>query len=186
MDFMIELIRRIKFWIQADRLGPDIPLTHWKLFFPKKARKLCVKMFKKFDDGAEFRPGSYAINCTKISIGKRVVIRPNTMLFGSSNITIEDGVLIGSGVHIYTANHNFENPNIPIIDQLHSPGKDVLLKKGCWIGANVTILPGITIGINSVVGAGSIVTKDIPSYTVAVGNPACVIKKILPVILEET
>lgn len=174
----MELFKRILFWNNADRIGPDIPTTHWKLFFPRKARKFCVEKFKEFDEGAEFRPGAYAVNCCRISIGKRVVIRPNTMLFGSSNITIEDGVLIGSGVHVYTANHNFSNPNIPIIDQMHSPGKGVRLKKGCWIGANVIILPGVTIGINSVVGAGSIVTKNVPDRVVVAGNPAKQIKKI--------
>ena len=92
-------------------------------------------------------------------------------------ITIEEGVMMGSGVQIYVANHRFADPNIPIIDQGHESSKSVLLRKGCWIGANAIILPGVEIGENSVVGAGSIVSKSIPPKVLAVGNPAKVIRK---------
>ncbi|MDG5490140.1 acyltransferase [Psychroserpens sp. SPM9] len=175
-----DLINKRKFDKSADRLGPDIPFTHWKLFFKKSMLKLCKKKFKSFSDSSEFRPGAYAVVCSKISIGERVVIRPGTMLFADprengAGITIEDDVLIGSCVHFYVGNHNFENPNIPIINQGHTDSQPILLKKGCWVGANVTILPGVEIGENSVVGAGSVVTKSIPSGVVAVGNPAKVI-----------
>jgi len=175
---MMEFFKRIKFWNNADRLGPDIPTTYWKLFFPKKAKKLCKKKFKYFGEGAEFRPGAYAINCSKISIGSRVVLRPTTMLFGNGPIIIEDDVMLGSGVHIYTANHDFSNPNISIIDQGHSDSKKVILKRGCWLGANVIILPGVIIGYNSIVAAGSIVIKDVPDYSLVAGNPAIVIRSL--------
>ncbi|WP_312364794.1 DapH/DapD/GlmU-related protein [Sphingobacterium sp.] len=95
------------------------------------------------------------------------------------SIVIEDDVMIGSGVHIYVNNHKFDDITIPIIDQGYYPDLPVILKKGCWIGANTIILPGVTIGENSVVGAGSVVTKSIPKNVVAVGNPAKVLKSIL-------
>ncbi|HIP50806.1 MAG TPA: acyltransferase, partial [Campylobacterales bacterium] len=125
----------------------------------------------------------YAITCSKISLGKRVVIRPNTMLFadpreGNGFINIEDDVMIGSGVHIYVSNHRYDLKNKNIIEQGHHEAKDVYLKKGCWIGANSIILAGVTVGENSVIGAGSIVTKDIPSNVVYAGNPAQLIKDI--------
>lgn len=178
----MELFSRIKYWNQVDRLGPDIPTTHYKLYFKKRGRKLCKIKFKLFDEDAEFRPGAYAIACSKISIGKRVVIRPNTMLFAEpiyegGYIYIEDDVLIGSGVQIYTTNHNYTNPDILIINQ-GSTVKDVILKKGCWVGANAIILPGITIGENSVVAAGSIVTKSVPDKVLVAGNPAKIIKEL--------
>lgn len=179
---IFELFSRLKFWKNTDRLGPDIVGTHYKLFFKKEGRKLCEKKFQFFGEGAEFRPGAYAVACSKISIGKRVVIRPGTMLFAEpiyegGYINIEDDVLIGSGVHIYTTNHNFSNPNILIINQ-GSTVKDVFLRKGCWIGANAILLPGVIIGQNSVVAAGSIVTKNIPNNVVVAGNPAKIIKEI--------
>jgi acetyltransferase-like isoleucine patch superfamily enzyme len=180
---MFEILRRIQFWEKADRLGPDILSTHLRLYFKPSMLKLCQRKFKFFDSTAEFRPGAYAVSCSKISLGKRVIIRPGCVLMADPRedghgITIEDDVLLGHGVHIYVSNHSFQNPQIPIIDQGSSESKLVILKKGCWIGANAIILPGVTIGENSVVGAGSIVTTNIPDRVVAVGNPAKVIKKI--------
>lgn len=177
------LWRRIRYWNAADRIGPDIPSTHWKLHLQSTMLKLCKQKFNNFHHTAEFRPGAYAIGCSRISIGKHVVIRPTSMLFADpegvgADIIIEDDVLIGSGVHIYVTTHKYDAPDIPIINQGFFQSKDVVLKKGCWIGANSVILPGVTIGENAVVGAGSIVTTDIPAKTVAVGNPAKVIKEI--------
>jgi len=181
--FLSQLFQKIKFDRGADRIGPDIPFTHYKLFFKQSMIKLCKSKFKYFGERAEFRPGAYAVACSKISIGSRVVIRPATMMFADpradgAGITIEDDVLVGSGVHFYVGNHAFTDANIPIIDQGHFPSKPILLKKGCWIGANAIILPGVTIGNNSVIGAGSVVTKSIPDRVVAAGNPAKVLKNI--------
>jgi acetyltransferase-like isoleucine patch superfamily enzyme len=178
-----ELMQRIRFWKEADRIGPDIPYTHWRLHFKSTMLKLCKEKFRNFDDSAEFRPGAYAICCSKISLGKRVVVRPTSMLFadpreGGAGITIEDDVMMGSGVHIYVNNHRFDSPDIPIIDQGHYVSEPVVLQKGCWLGANVIVLPGVTIGENSVVGAGSLVTRSIPACHLAAGNPARIIKNI--------
>lgn len=180
---LVEIIKRFRFYARADRVGPDIPLTHWRLHFNSTMRKLCERKFARFGVDASFRPGAYAIGCSKIEIGRRVVIRPGTMLFADSStedasIIIEDDVLVGSSVHIYTGNHRFDDTSKPIIDQGHYPSKKVCLRKGCWIGANVTILPGVEIGQNSVIGAGSIVSKSIPSKVVAIGNPARIIKNL--------
>ncbi len=180
--FLRELLERIRFWRAADRIGPDIPWTHWRLHFRSTQRALCQRRFKRFPASAEFRPGAYAVACSKIEIGERVVIRPGTMLFANPDydgpgIVIEDDVLIGSGVHIYNANHAFKDPGKPIIDQGHSPARTVTLRRGCWIGANVTILAGVEVGENAVIGAGSVVTKSIPAHAVAVGNPAQLLSK---------
>lgn len=170
-----EIYQRYKFWKSADRIGPDIPLTHWKLHFKSQMLKLCKHKFKHFDDTAEFRPGAYAIACSKISIGKRVIIRPCTMLFADprengAEIIIEDDVMIGSGVHFYVHNHRFNDPCIPIIDQGYCNSKPILIKRGSWIGANTIILPGVTIGINSVIGAGSVINKSIPDRMIVLHN----------------
>lgn len=181
--FLSELLQRVRFWKAADRIGPDIPYTHWRLHFKTTMLRLCKEKFAHFDDSADFRPGAYAICCSKISLGKRVVVRPTTMLFadpreGGAGIAIEDDVMMGSGVHLYVNNHRFDSPDIPIIDQGHYVSEPVVLKKGCWLGANVIVLPGVTIGENSVIGAGSLVTRSVPDGVLAAGNPARVIRKI--------
>jgi len=181
-----EFISRLKFWRKADRIGPDIPLTHWRLYFKKTMRELCIKKFKSFGEGSEFRPGAYAINCSRISIGADVVIRPNTMLFadnrpGGAEIIIEDKVSIGSGVHFISCNHMFSKKNMAIYDQgFNKPNASdsIILKRGCWVGANTIILPGVQIAENSVVGAGTIATKSVPPNVVFAGNPGKIIKKI--------
>ena len=177
------LIERIKFWNNADRIGPDMLTTYWMIFFKKKMLKLCKKKFKYFSDSAEVRPGAYIVGCSRISIGDRVVIRPGSMIHGESSnlelsIDIQDNVMLGSGCHIYVSNHSFSDPEVPLMEQGHDLSKLVTIKKNAWLGANVIVLPGVTIGENTVVGAGSIVTKSLPSRVVAAGNPARIIKKI--------
>lgn len=183
MVIVKELFERIRYWRNADRLGPDIPWTHWRLHFKGTMVQHCRNRFAHFGEGAEFRPGAYAVVCSKIEIGSRVIIRPSTMLLADprphgAGITIEDDVMLGSGVHIYVSNHRFDNPDLPIIDQGHSASKQVVLRRGCWIGANSILLPGVEIGENAIVGAGSIVTKSVPPRVLAVGNPAKVMRMI--------
>jgi acetyltransferase-like isoleucine patch superfamily enzyme len=181
---LIRTFKKIQFWIKSDRIGPDIPINHWKLYFNKSMFKLCKKKFKYFHPTASFRPGAYAIACSNISLGANVTIRPGTMLHGDpcdngAEIIIEDHVLIGSGVHIYVDNHSFEDVSRPILEQGWRPAKPVTIKEGAWIGANAIILAGVTVGKNAVIGAGSIVTKNIPDFSVAAGVPARVIKELL-------
>lgn len=180
--FIIELANRIKFWKNADRLGPDMPYTHWRLHFKSTMRKLCGKKFKYFGEAAEVRPGAHIICCSKISLGKRVVIRPGSVLEadprpGEDGITIEDDVLLGPGVNIYVTNHAYRAKE-PIINQGWNKSEAVIIKAGAWIGANAIILPGVIIGANAVVGAGSVVTRSVPDRCVVVGNPARVIKNL--------
>lgn len=179
------LIKKIRFDLSADRLGPDCIFTHWKLYFKNSMKNLCKKKFRIFEEGAEFRPGAYAITCSKISLGKNVIIRPGTMLFADprtsffGNIVLEDNVMIGSGVHIYVANHEYTKAGLDIMEQGHQKPQNVKIGKGTWVGAKSIILPGVTIGENCVIGSGSVVTKSIESHCLYAGNPAKLIKKIL-------
>lgn len=178
-----EMYKRIQFWNAADRLGPDILSTYWRIYFKTKMIKLCKSKFKYFDETADFRPGAYAIGCSKIYIGKNVVIRPGCMLHADTRengagIIIEDDVLMGSGVHIYVDKHKYADPDTPILYQGYHDSREVCVSNGSWIGAKVVILPVVTIGENSVVGAGSIVTKTVASGVVVAGNPAKAIKVI--------
>lgn len=175
-----EVLLRWKWSKRADRLGPDMLATNFAFYIPSLQKNICKKKFAFFGENAEFRIGAYAVYCSNIYLGKNVVIRPNSFLMANidGEINIEDDVLIGPGVHIYVSNHSFDDIKTPIYYQGHSLSKSVCLKRGCWIGANVVILPGVTVGENAVVGAGSIVTKDVPSGFVVAGNPAKVIKNI--------
>ena len=150
---MIRMIyRKLKFDLKADRLGPDCIFTHFRLAYKPLMYKLCKKKFGSFGHSAEFRSGAYAITCSKIYLGDNVVVRPTTMLFAhpgeneSGTIVIESNVMLGSGVHIYVSNHKYDNPSQDIILQGHSKPKNVIIKRGAWLGANVIVLPGVIIG----------------------------------------
>jgi acetyltransferase-like isoleucine patch superfamily enzyme len=176
-----DIINKIIFCGNTDRIGPDTPFTHWKLHYKSTMQKLCKKKFMKFGDNSDFRAGAYAVYCSNISIGKNIIIRPNTVLMADeyAQIYIEDNVMIGMGVHFYVNNHKFDSKDIPIIGQGYYPSKDITIKEGSWIGANCIILPGVIIGKNVVVGAGSVVTKSVPEFTVVAGIPAKIIKEIV-------
>ena len=181
---MRRIIDRLKFLWSAPRLGPDMPLTYFLFFSRRLAHKICLRKFSYFGKGADFRLGAYAIETGKISLGNNVVIRPGTMLFASPQsdtsiqISIEDNAMLGSGVHVYVSNHEFNDVAKPIIQQGHQDVKPVRIGTGAWIGANVIILPGVSIGENSVIGAGSVVTRSIPPRVVACGNPARIVKRL--------
>lgn len=183
MSFFKEVLRKIKFDGGTDRIGPDILFTYWKLSFNNWMVDLCKREFKKFEINSKIRPGAYIVGCSQIEIGDNVVIRPEPMIHAETDaqqvtVIIKDDVLIGSGVHIYVSNHNFHDPSVSICHQGHTEGA-VILERGCCIGANTIILPGVVIGENAVVGAGSVGTKSIPKQVIAVGNPAKVIKNII-------
>lgn len=112
-----------------------------------------------------------------IRIGSNFYATRRLTIQCASNVTIEDDVLFASDVFIIDYNHGIDPLTSNYLDNDLSLSMGVLIKKGAWIGNNVIILGGVTIGEKAVVGAGSVVTKDIPSYSIAAGNPAKVIKE---------
>lgn len=112
-----------------------------------------------------------------ITIGDNCYLGFGLSLLNASSIVIGNSVLIASNVLISSENHGMDpESDIPYMDQGLS-AKDVIIKDGVWIGQNVCILPGVVVGKKTIIGAGSIVTKSIPDYCIAVGNPARVIKQ---------
>ncbi len=91
-------------------------------------------------------------------------------------LLIGNNVMMGPEVIIITANHGFERIDIPMMVQESSPRKKVIIGNDVWIGTRAIILPGITIGNGAIIGAGAIITKDIPDYAIAAGNPARIVR----------
>ena len=104
-------------------------------------------------------------------IGNNVFINSNALLMCRGGITIEDDVMLAANVQLISNNHD-------VYDRQVLTCTPVLLKKGAWIGAGATILPGVSIGKYAVVGASAVVTKDVPDYGVVVGNPAKLVKTL--------
>lgn len=127
---------------------------------------------KEVQDVAIFTP--IYINFGKhISIGKNVFINFDCTFLALGGITIEDDVLIGPKVSLITESHPL-NPR----DRKGLMAKPIHIKKNAWIGANATILPGVTIGENAVVAAGAVASKNVPDNTIVGGIPAKFIKNV--------
>jgi acetyltransferase-like isoleucine patch superfamily enzyme len=112
----------------------------------------------------------------KINIGKNVYIGEYSILTSNEEIEIGDNVLISPHNDIVDFNHIFQDPNKPV-NQQGVIAKKITIQEDVWIGSGSKILMDVTIGKGAVIGAGSIVTKDVPPYDVVVGNPAKTIKK---------
>ncbi len=106
----------------------------------------------------------------RVKFGKGVFINHSAILSASGGIEFEDGVMVAPGVRIATINHDMNNRHT-----IYTYGK-VTIKKNAWLGMNVTICPGVTVGKYAVVAAGAVVTKDVPDYAVVGGAPAKVIR----------
>jgi acetyltransferase-like isoleucine patch superfamily enzyme len=120
-------------------------------------------------------PGQECFSDPVVSIGDRVLIGRGSGIVGHLSITIEDDVWTGHNVYITDQNHGYEDASRPISLQTQ-PERPVRIGSGSWLGHGVVVLPGVTIGRHVAVGAQSVVTKDLPDYCVAVGNPARIIR----------
>jgi maltose O-acetyltransferase len=109
-----------------------------------------------------------------IHSGENVYFNVNCVVLDTMKITIGNNVFFGPGVHIYTATHPLDALERRTIEF----SKPVVIGNDCWIGGNSVICPGVTIGNGCVIGAGSVVTKNIPDNSLAVGNPAKVIREL--------
>ena len=143
--------------------------------FAKWLRAICCRQFLELvEEGANIQRGADFSAYAKVRVGKRAWIGVNCNVWGS--VTIEDEVLMGPDCEIHSFNHGFSRLDIPIMDQDFTEDRPVRICKGAWIGSSVILLPGVRVGEGAVVGAGSVVTKDIPDYAIAAGNPAAVKK----------
>lgn len=109
-----------------------------------------------------------------IRVGQRVFLNQHCTLYSLAEITIGDDVLIGPNVSLVTSEH----PIAPSQRTAYLTGRPIVIEQGVWIAAGATIIGGVTVGENSVVAAGSVVTRDVPANTLVGGNPARVIRSI--------
>ncbi len=121
-------------------------------------------------------PGHVPDHDPVVTIGNRVLIGRGSGVVGHQSIVIGDGVFTGHNVYITDANHGYEDIELTIGEQF-APPKPVAVGAGSWLGHGSIVLPGAHIGEHVAVGAGSVVTGELPSYSVAVGNPARVIRR---------
>lgn len=109
-----------------------------------------------------------------ISVGDRSAIGMDALVIGP--LIVGNDVMMGPRCTLISNNHAQSSTKIPMNKQGYAPSKPIVLGDDVWIGAGVTILPGVHVGSGSVVGAGSVVTRDVPALVVAAGNPARVIR----------
>jgi len=118
-----------------------------------------------------------------IEIGNHVTCSQSVHIAAIARVTVGDGVMFGSRIHVTDHGHGRyqgeeqDSPNIrPTLRQL-APGKAVLIERNVWLGDGVVVLPGVTIGEGTIVGANSVVSRDLPAGVIAVGSPAAPIKR---------
>lgn len=142
----------------------------------KKREAMLKEMFAEIGDGCYIEPPFHANwGGRHVHFGNHVYANFNLTLIDDTHIYIGSHTMIGPGVIIATAGH----PVLPILrEQEYQYNAPIHIGSNCWLGAGVIVLPGVTIGDNTVIGAGSVVTKDIPSDVVAVGAPCRVMRPI--------
>lgn len=128
---------------------------------------------KKVEDSFFIIPPFYTDFGENIKIGKNVFVNHACTFMDRGGITIEDNVLIGPKVNLITTNHPI-NP----AERKATISNPILIKKGAWIGVAATILPGVTIGENSIIAAGAVVSKNVPDNVIVGGIPAKILKTI--------
>ncbi|HVY16345.1 MAG TPA: sugar O-acetyltransferase [Rhodopila sp.] len=129
---------------------------------------------KKVDESFLLIPPFYTAGGDEIRVGRNVFINQNCTFYDLGGLDIADDVMIGPNVSIITAGHPLE----PSQRRVATIGKPIVIERNAWIATSATIIGGVTIGENSVVAAGSVVTKDVPPNTLVGGNPARAIRSI--------
>lgn len=129
---------------------------------------------KPLDESTTVLPPLYIDYGKPVTIGKRCFIQQCCTFFGRGGIEIGNDVFIGPKCNLITINHDV-NPD----NRSATYGKPIKIEDKVWLGINATVLPGVTLGYGCIVGANSVVTKDVPPMTIVAGNPARIIKKIV-------
>ncbi len=168
------MIRKIFGICLYNLIGKRLPVSYSKIQVgQKKIRALCGKCILA-SCGKNVNIERNATFSSKVTLGDHSGIGINASIGGTCHIG--DNVMMGADCIIYTRNHRFDDITVNMNEQGFMEEKPVYIGDDVWIGGRVTILPGVHIGSHSIVGAGAVVTKDVPEWAIVVGNPA-VVKK---------
>ena len=148
--------QRLCLELAAPGLGPD------------ERRRLQAELFGAGGEGAFVTPPFHCDYGSHIALGERVYFNANCVVLDVCRVTIGAFTLLGPAVHVYTALHPMDAAR----RRVEEYGRPVEIGADVWIGGAALILPGVRIGDRAVIGAGSVVTRDVPAGGVAVGNPA--------------
>lgn len=142
----------------------------------EKRAALLREMFAEIGDGCYIEPPLHANwGGRHVHFGKNIYANFHLTLVDDTDIYVGDDTMFGPNVTVATAGH----PILPALrEQVYQYNMPVVIGRNCWIGAGAILLPGVHIGDGTVIGAGSVVTKDIPANVVAVGNPCRVLRPI--------
>lgn len=162
--------------LQTERLDMLYDYNATRPTEAKKREEILKNLFAEIGEGCYIEPPFHANWGGKhIHFGKFVYANFNLTLVDDTHIYVGDYTMFGPNVTVATAGH-------PVNPELRQKGLQynapVKIGKNCWIGSGAIIVPGVTVGDNVVIGAGSVVTKDIPSNVVAVGNPCRVLREV--------
>jgi maltose O-acetyltransferase len=152
---------------------PTQPVPGYKIGYAFR-RWLLRFIADECGDGVIVKQNCYFGSALGLRVGHRAQLGDGARI--DHNVTIGDDVVMGPDVVIMTHAHAFEDTDVPVNRQGGQPLRPVVVGNDVWFGTRVIVMPGVTIGDGAVVGAGSVVTKDVPAYTIVGGNPARVIR----------
>lgn len=162
-------------------LAKHLPATNNGLIISRlirSTRRMCAKScFDKCGKNVNIEKGADFGNGNGIEIGDNSGIGVNCSIRGP--LLMGDNIMMGPEVIIMTSSHNFEDLSIPMNQQGAPPKQKVTIYSDVWIGTRVIIMPGVTIGRGAIIGAGAVVTKDVPEFAIVGGVPAKFIRSRL-------
>lgn len=174
LNKIIKRIKKVIGYIIYNYFAKHLPVSNSKVnVFQKQIRAFCGKLMLE-ECGKKVNIEKSAVFSSKVSLGDYSGIGINAKIGGACRIG--NYVMMAPNCTIYSRNHEFSDIDTPMMFQGYKDEQPVEIGDDVWIGGNVTILPGVKIGSHSIIGACSVVTKDVPEYAIVAGNPA-VVKK---------
>lgn len=166
-------LKRKLFYLIYNLVGKNLPRTYMPYSLASQSIRAFLVKKSIIHCGRDLRMESNVLLSPFIEIGDNVEINENVRI--RRNVKIGNDVLIAPGVQLISINHEFNDISIPMKNQGEIKGK-IEIENDVWLGTNAIVLPNIKIGKGSIIGAGAVVTKDVPAYAIVGGNPARIIK----------